>query len=181
MTHPRLHANSCVSLLSLLDAMGPLYQLKNVRIEHPLHCVKWYLPWTARALESKSNEWSETVAQGLESESNDSSETFVTTCMSKECDAAHNFFINGTKVDASSALENVNCMASSCKSFENGINRPSNDLVTVPASDPSDCCDACHKVAGCTLFSWGSNERLCYLKHSQGTAVSHQNDITGYI
>jgi hypothetical protein len=101
--------------------------------------------------------------------------------MSKECDATHEFFINDTMVDANTTLKDVNCMVSSCKSFEIGINRPFNDIVQVPSTDPSHCCDACHKETGCMLFSWSKSQSLCYLKNIQGSATDELDVITGYI
>lgn len=136
--------------------------------------------WTCYATDGECYRYQSTK-RALESKSNESSENFVTTCMSKECDAAQEFFINGTMVDANATLKDVNCMVSSCKTFEIGINHPYNDIVQVPSTDPSDCCDACHKETGCMLFSWSKNQSLCYLKDSQSSAADDEDFVTGYI
>jgi hypothetical protein len=123
----------------------------------------------------------ESTRRVLENRTSDSSADFVTACMSTECDTEHDFFLDGTRVDSSAVLTEVSCLKSTCTSFEVGKNRPFNDIATVPATDPSDCCDACHKESGCKLFSWSWLENLCYLKDAQGDTLDDMLYITGNI
>jgi hypothetical protein len=136
--------------------------------------------WNCYAKEGECYRY-ESTQRALKNKTDNSSENFVSTCMSKDCDAAHEFFINGTMVDASTTLKDVSCTVSSCNKFEININRPFNEIAQVPSTDPSHCCDACHKETGCMLFSWSKSQSLCYLKHSQGSATEEKDCITGYI
>lgn len=123
----------------------------------------------------------DSTRRALENRTSSSPTDFVSACMSTECDTEHDFFLNGALVDSSAALTEVTCSESSCTSFEVGKNRPFNDIATAPATDPSDCCDACRKESGCKLFSWSWLENLCYLKDAQGETLDDMLYITGNI
>jgi hypothetical protein len=114
--------------------------------------------------------------------SSDSSLTdFVTTCMNLECDTTHNFILNGIKMDVNNTLQDVKCTVSTCSSFEVGVNYQGNDVGTVSATDPTHCCDACQKEAGCKLFSWDQLGNICHLKSVKGDPLSDVTFISGII
>jgi hypothetical protein len=85
-------------------------------------------------------------------------------CISPECDSAQS-----------------NCTVSTCIKFEKGIDYPFNDINTVPATDPADCCDACKTNPNCQFFSWRKDLSLCFLKDRKGDARKNSEVITGYI
>jgi hypothetical protein len=102
--------------------------------------------------------------RALENKTNDTSMNSVSACMSAECNATHELlFLRSGRVESNLNLTEVKCSVSSCSSFEQGVDHPYNDITTFLATDPADCCDACHKESGCKLFTWNSNKNLCYL------------------
>jgi hypothetical protein len=113
--------------------------------------------------------------------SDPSSKDFVTACLTLECDTTYEFILDGITMDANKTLQDVKCMASTCSSFEAGVNYQGNDIGSVSATDPTHCCDACQKAVGCKLFSWSQPGNICYLKSVKGDPLSDVSYISGNI
>uniref|UniRef100_A0A914DZ49 GH16 domain-containing protein n=1 Tax=Acrobeloides nanus TaxID=290746 RepID=A0A914DZ49_9BILA len=53
---------------------------------------------------------------------------------------------------------------------------PGNDMINIPNSQASDCCNLCYLTQGCKAYTWSSvNNGTCWLK--SGTTTSNNNGI----